>query len=439
MTNPNPRLIPIMAFQAFLTAPAASAPPPGEEDAALWKYRRVWELHTSKSGADVAGTVTRFPLLLRLSGNEMDFSQAADSGRDLRFRSLSGKALPYQIAGWDARERSAAVWVLLDTVHGGRDDQGFAMLWGNRAAAPAGSGAAVFDTADGYAAAWHLDETEATGDFRDATAHGAHGRGVSLAADASIPGIAGRAVAFPGNAAKGYVAIDPAHNRRFDFSKRGDMTLAHWVRAESDPGANCATVAKGDHQWRLSRGGAANVFEFTVNNAKTQPGLKDHDLATSRTAVSPGAWRHVVGVAGAGRIRIYVNGVLEDDQPMPGKVVDSPQPVALGRNGEYADRYFRGALDEVHLLGARRSADWAKLAYENQRPAGGKLLVPRALEVSRVRPAIRSAARAPSSRSALDASPLTWIVPTGAARADAAGRRLPPVPAAVLPPERPGN
>lgn len=42
-------------------------------------------LNTSPTGADVAGTVTNFPVLVRLRANNFDFSLAKADGSDLRF------------------------------------------------------------------------------------------------------------------------------------------------------------------------------------------------------------------------------------------------------------------------------------------------------------------------------------------------------------------
>ena len=63
----------------------------------LWKYCCRLGLNTTPSGADVAGDVTRFPVLVRLKSGNFDFSQAGNDGEDLVFIGKDGRRFPYQI------------------------------------------------------------------------------------------------------------------------------------------------------------------------------------------------------------------------------------------------------------------------------------------------------------------------------------------------------
>src|SRR6185295_9700140 len=69
-------------------------------------------------------------------------------------------ALPYQIESWTST--SAAIWVQVDTVKGNSNAQSIRMHWGNGAAASQSSGPAVFDSANGYKAVFHLSEADST-------------------------------------------------------------------------------------------------------------------------------------------------------------------------------------------------------------------------------------------------------------------------------------
>ena len=96
-----------------------------------WKFSRRIYLNTSSTGADIAGMVTNFPVLLRLRANSFDFSQAKRDGGDIRFTSSSGIPLPYEIERWDSIGREAEEWVRVDTVQGNNDSQFIIMYWGN--------------------------------------------------------------------------------------------------------------------------------------------------------------------------------------------------------------------------------------------------------------------------------------------------------------------
>ena len=142
-----------------------------------WRHLRRFRLNTTALGAGVAGNVAHFPVLVRLTGGNFDFSQAKDDGADIRFAKSDTTFLPYEIERWDPVAGLAEVWVKVDTVHGGDSTQSLTMYWGNTDAADSSNGTAVFDTAAGFAGVWHLSDTgdsvhDATGDAFNGTNSG---------------------------------------------------------------------------------------------------------------------------------------------------------------------------------------------------------------------------------------------------------------------------
>ncbi|MBN1306462.1 MAG: hypothetical protein JXA18_00995, partial [Chitinispirillaceae bacterium] len=82
---------------------AAVLPPSvcGAEDYATWSYSQRILLNTTSTGAEVNGTIRRFPVLIRLNpGNFKFFSQTRAGGADIRFAKSDGTHLPYQIERW---------------------------------------------------------------------------------------------------------------------------------------------------------------------------------------------------------------------------------------------------------------------------------------------------------------------------------------------------
>ena len=86
----------------------------------LSKYSRNVYLNTTASGANVMANVLQFPVVIRLTGNNFNFSEAAADGSDLRFTKSNGAPLPYEIERWDPVAHLAEVWVKVDTVFGER-------------------------------------------------------------------------------------------------------------------------------------------------------------------------------------------------------------------------------------------------------------------------------------------------------------------------------
>ena len=134
----------------------------GQEDYATWAHSRRLLLNTSSTGADISGDVVNFPILLRLNpGNFSYFSQTADGGKDVRFSTSEGTHLPYQIERWvdgTANNDTAEIWIRVETIYGDNFNQSIVMYWGKTGTADSSNGAAVFDTANGFQAVWHMGE-----------------------------------------------------------------------------------------------------------------------------------------------------------------------------------------------------------------------------------------------------------------------------------------
>ena len=121
---------------------------------ATWTYSGSLFINTTPTGANVAGSVSNFPLLLRLNSGNFNFAQAQSDGRDLRFTSVAGSALPYQIEQWDAVGGKAAVWVKIPTITG-NSTQEIKIYWGKSGVASLSSGSSVFNSTNGYASVIH--------------------------------------------------------------------------------------------------------------------------------------------------------------------------------------------------------------------------------------------------------------------------------------------
>ncbi|MFO7906557.1 MAG: hypothetical protein R6U98_28125 [Pirellulaceae bacterium] len=77
--------------------------------AAEWQHAGALYIITTPDGADLPDGAAEkdFPLLVRLSNNTFDFSQAGAGGEDIRFHDEAGNALAYEIEAWDAAAGAA--------------------------------------------------------------------------------------------------------------------------------------------------------------------------------------------------------------------------------------------------------------------------------------------------------------------------------------------
>jgi len=338
-----------------------------------WNYSRQITLNTSSSGAGITGSVTNFPVLIRLTA-AFDFTQARNSGEDIRFSKRDNTFLPYEIERWDPVARLAEVWVKVDTVLGNDSTQSISMYWGNDHAADNSNSAAVFDSANGFQGDWHLGETgslvsDATGNRYNGTAN----------FTAPVAGVIGAAQHF--NGVSSYIRMKGTASSRLNFPMNGHYTVSAWVYHDTLADSVTYLIAgKGELQYfiknfdlALSTSQRQRQWEFTEYHGNNIWQGVTFVPATART------WEYLVGIRDGSNQYLYVNGTLA----MEGYRVfgtgqdtiqrDTTDDFSIGAflhsvtdwGQGYA--FFNGAIDEVCVSSVPRSADWIKMCYMNQR------------------------------------------------------------------------
>lgn len=328
-------------------------------DYPAWNRSADLSLNTSPEGAGIAGTVTGFPLLVRLTADNFDFGQARPDGGDIRFAKPDGTPLPYEIEHWDATLRAAEIWVRIDTLRGNDAAQSIRMYWGNGAAADDSKGSAVFATADGYLAAWHLGGSGTAA--RPNSAGGNPATPSNYGGDEGTGGVIAGADSLDGAAAGDHLGLG---NGYAELSE--GMTFTIWA---------FPTAAKAwSHLIDLGNGESAD--NVILGRWDTTSGLTfiDYSGANHSALDAPeqlvlNQWQ-MLGVTVTGKsVRLYRNGVpvLSDTLAFPISNV-TRYFCYLGRSNAGRGEYYQGKLDEAELSKTARSADWMKLMYQNQKP-----------------------------------------------------------------------
>jgi hypothetical protein len=330
-----------------------------------WKYAKQCMLNTSGSGANVAGNVYEFPILVRLHSGNFDFSQSQADGKDLRFAKMDNTALSYEIERFDSASGLAEVWVKLDTVFGNNATQSFMMYWGNESASDASNGNAVFNSANGFSGVWHLAE-----DAPDTITNGLYKNSVQNAnygddrvASTGKAGIIGKGQYF----LKG----DSLHNgdkikvlSATAILKPPQVNLSAWVRVDKIDSRSSDIASMGDnYMLRINTLGRAKFVLYSLLDTV------EIVCEDSVVNVADSAWHYVVGSFDGSEIRLYVDGSLRKTVMYTGII-----PYNRGNNfvigGHGYDRWgfdFTGNIDEVECASVIHSADWIRLCYMNQR------------------------------------------------------------------------
>jgi hypothetical protein len=360
-----------------------------QEDYSTWSHYKTVTINTTADtlggGANVAGTVADFPVLVRLTASDSDaFAGAAVGGADIRFVA-NGARLKHQRERWDAVNRRAEFWVLHPGITGGALTT-FRMYWGKPDAPDSSNGAAVFDTANGFVAVWHMNG--GTGNEPDATANGL------LATHSGAPsdnptGVTGPARSF--NGTNQYFTLLNSAAGPMNFHLTDRFTLSEWVNIASVPtGRNVGLgiITKGDNQWNMeAQDTAINTKAWQVEVRANGTFLYARSDGTNGTAITAnsglGQWHHLVGVfrgAPVGqsmaetlyydgvRVRTLTannsnnNGRNENFNVLIGAMGGGSAP------GTVVSRFWSGSLDEMTVSKTVRSPDWAKLSYQTQKP-----------------------------------------------------------------------
>lgn len=332
------------------------------ENYSAWPRSMRLYLNTTASGADVPGGADDFPVLVRLDQGNFDFSQSR--GADVRFADAKGKRLRYEVERWDSAAAVAELWVRVDRVAGNSNAQYLTMHWGLAGAQQIADSRQVFGADAGFAGVWHLGEDAAdtvTADlYKDAV-------GYDPAADriaaTERSGLIAYGAAF---GAGDYISVPVANPL---LQPNDKLTVSAWVRAARTSSLGGNILSMGDsYNLRLTPAGSClfTLFNGETVQVETPKGL---DLLDS-------AWHHLAGVYDGAGLALYVDGRLAARAAAKGSIDYRFWPgFVMGRHGNRKPGYdFLGGIDQVEVSGeTARSADWIRLAYENQR-AGAKLV-----------------------------------------------------------------
>jgi len=340
----------------------------------VFAYSKSFSLNTTQSGADVSETIFNFPLLIRLTSQDFDFSTANATGNDIVI--VQGeRRLAFEIEQWDVQNQQAQLWVRLDTVLGNSNSQVIRMLWGNVSYVSAGASEKVFDTATGFQGVWHFDEA---GDAPclDATVNNHIGTCYGMNPTSSQAGIIGKCRIYDG--VSSYFQMHGSASSTLNFDPNGIYSVSAWVRIDTLDTTNHVVVSKGNEQYFL-KVKYDSLFKIPVWQFAQYSNSQIWEFSQAPSTV--GSWHYVVGVRNNDRQYLYVDGTLADSglTTMSGIL-----PREVGNDltiGRYIQAitattnegfcYFRGAIDEVCISSIARSSAWIKLCYMNQKQYDG--------------------------------------------------------------------
>lgn len=324
-------------------------------------------LNTSPTGAEVNAHVYNFPVLIRLTDTNFDFSQARSDGSDIRFTRSENLILPFEIELWDAFEQKAAIWVKVDTIYGNNSEQSIIMHWGNTEDIPTQRDVSTFDTSDGFKGVWHLGENTET--VFDATQN--HYDGIKFGNLNVASSVIGHGISFNGGEA--YCDMGNVFN-----PGSSNFTVSAWIKRAGSGLQTILAKSNGgepfkEYGWSLSIGGANELHCFMANGGTTWGDTGSfHFWSKVEELTDTTRWYFIAAVIDREdtiNCKIYIDGAEVTDNTY-GNIagISSLENDVAIRIGAESDGGFQytGLIDEVVISHTIRSDAWIRLCYINQ-------------------------------------------------------------------------
>ena len=360
-----------------------------------WRRRRALQLDVS----GLTGSLSNFPVLVRVPADELEGTWSEREGADLRFFAGDHSVeYDYEVddLGPDGR---LVIWVrlpVLDTSVGMVD---LWMYYDNPAAEP---GAVPSDVwAAPYVSVHHLgsDLLDSAGSH-----HGSSTWEPPLCEGPCGPKL-GTARDFEPELLHEVILDNPQDYELVDdpYLESYTFTISLWLRTSSLTETQwIPMVAKGDDSWRVHSNDSARIgmgldCGHPACESVIAKGSNNYNPAVPLGYdVNDDQWHHFAATFGylqeppeqpppfwepETRLRLYVDGEVAFDEELPFFLIpEDPQPVRIGHNANTQNRY-RGALDELRIAYGEKGPEWiaAEFAMVDQELmilAGSELLCP---------------------------------------------------------------
>lgn len=329
-----------------------------------WTNSRNLYINTTNSGggANVANNVYDFPLLVRLTSANWP-TGVSSTGSDIRFSKSNHTVLNYQIVRWNNAGQEAEIYVNVDTVKGNNSTQYIKMYWGNSTATSLSDGASTFPTNKNFVGVWHMD------DSTNATANSLTARKKTNNTEPALESTVANCVVglcqdFDGG--DDYMTV--TDNSALDMGS--SFSILFWAKNEGGD-TDWDRIFSKKNDWNGAAGweivmDASSTSEMSV----CRDGGCDDNHTLNFDWNTVGTFKHMAFKFNGTSLRMYADGdSLAIAPTMAAVISDNDINLSFGENPAHNTDNFDGKLDEVWLVDDVVSADFIKLAYQNQKAA----------------------------------------------------------------------
>lgn len=192
----------------------------------------------------------------------------------------------------------------------------------------------------GAVAYWNFDNN-----LLDVSGNGNHA--LARKGAENIESLMGRALSLDG--VNDFVTVGDSYDMRLT----GSFSISVWIKfATLEPDGTLARILEkgtttGDKYWMFYDKSSKKVgFGFVSSGDQVQTLTTKTDWQTSR-------WYHIVGTynptGGSNNMKIYVNGVLNNEVTRTGKPIANNEPLIIGSKRTTTSEFWQGGIDELRI------------------------------------------------------------------------------------------
>lgn len=312
-----------------------------------WNFRKEITFDLSPAGADISGTPTDVPVLIRLHlGNFGYFGDTKPDGSDLRFVASDDKTpLKFHIEKYDSASQLAFVWVNVPRLSGGLASDKIYLYYGNQKSTAAPKSSESYDASQ--VLVYHFGSAEAL--LADSTANANNASGST--AEANAASLIAGGMKFSGTQS---ISVPSSGSLRL-LSAKG-MTLSAWIRIDqAQTNAYVLALEDGAKHVVLGLRGEQSYARVTTVSGDVE--------VTQPDTLTKGSWHHLVAVIGGGKLVLYIDGKPVANSAA--QLTDVAGSFTIG-NGTSGSNGLVGEMDEVQVSSVTRSPEWIKASALSQ-------------------------------------------------------------------------
>ena len=315
-----------------------------------WSYRKLITIDHTK----IDETLTDFPVLVKLTSSNFDFSKALSTGYDIRFTSDNGTTLlKYERERHDQANSLAEYWVKVPSISN-TSPTNFYLYYGKSDAADGADPTNVWDA--NYKGVWHKKDIT-TSTINDSTVNANNGTKKAANEPIEVDGKIDKAQDYDGT--DDYISLGSGSSLNITGTA---FTLETWVNLDviEDGAIICKANSVGEAPYKQ--------YTLEMSNSKLKFGA-DYDgtfAGNYDTTVITTGWKYVVVTYDGSNVRFYIDGALSTSSSRTGNIGSHSTWELLFSGVNYSKTYgIDGKMDETRISSITRSAAWIKASYNS--------------------------------------------------------------------------